>query len=120
MEVSGRRFDVKVTGPAFGGGGGGAAAAPAAKKPARSQRAGGGGGGGGDTLDSPLQGTIFKVLVEAGQKVAEGDLICIIEAMKMENEITAHKDGVIKELAVEVGASIGSGDKIAVIVAESE
>ena len=120
VEVSGRRFDVKVTGPAFGGGGGGAAAAPAAKKPARSQRAGGGGGGGGDTLDSPLQGTIFKVLVEAGQKVAEGDLICIIEAMKMENEITAHKDGVIKELAVEVGASIGSGDKIAVIVAESE
>jgi len=121
VEVSGRRFDVKVTGPAFGGGGGGAAAAPAAKKPARSQRAaGGGGGGGGDTLDSPLQGTIFKVLVEAGQQVAEGDLICIIEAMKMENEITAHKDGVIKELAVEVGASIGSGDKIAVIVAESE
>ncbi|MEI6446332.1 MAG: acetyl-CoA carboxylase biotin carboxylase subunit [Actinomycetes bacterium] len=120
VEVSGRRFDVKVTGPAFGGGGGGAAAAPAAKKASRSQRTGSGGGGGGDTLASPLQGTIFKVLVEAGQKVAEGDLICIIEAMKMENEITAHKDGVVKELSVEVGASIGSGDKIAVIVAESE
>ena len=120
VEVSGRRFDVKVTGAAFGGGGGGGAAAPAAKKPSRSQRTGSGGGGGGDTLASPLQGTIFKVLVEAGQKVAEGDLICIIEAMKMENEITAHKDGVVKELSVEVGASIGSGDKIAVIVAESE
>ena len=116
VEVSGRRFDVKVTGPAFGGGGV-AAAAPAAKKPGRSKRAGGGGGAGGDTLTSPLQGTIFKVLVEAGQTVAEGDLICIIEAMKMENEITAHKAGVVKELKVEVGAAIGSGDTVAVIVA---
>ena len=116
VEVSGRRFDVKVTGPAFGGGGG-AAAAPAAKKPSRSNRAGGGGGAGGDTLTSPLQGTIFKVLVEAGQTVAEGDLICIIEAMKMENEITAHKAGVVKEIKVEVGAAVGSGDTVAVIVA---
>ena len=116
VEVSGRRFDVKVTGPAFGGGGG-AAAAPAAKKPSRSNRAGGGGGAGGDTLTSPLQGTIFKVLVEAGQTGAEGDLICIIEAMKMENEITAHKAGVVKEIKVEVGAAVGSGDTVAVIVA---
>ena len=116
VEVSGRRFDVKVTGPAFGGGGG-AAASPAAKKPGRSKRAGGGGGAGGDTLTSPLQGTIFKVLVEVGQTVAEGDLICIIEAMKMENEITAHKAGVVKELKVEVGAAVGSGDTVAVIVA---
>ena len=117
VEVSGRRFDVKVTGPAFGGGGA-AAAAPAAKKATRGKRAGGGGAAGGDTLTSPLQGTLFKVLAEVGQKVAEGDLICIIEAMKMENEITAHKAGVIKELPIEVGAAIGSGDKVAVIVSE--
>ena len=116
VEVSGRRFDVKVVGPAFGGGG--AAAPAAAKKPSRSARAGGGSGGGGDSLASPIQGTIFKLLVEVGQKVAEGDLICIVEAMKMENEITAHKAGTIKELKIEVGGPIGSGDTIAVIVDE--
>ncbi len=119
VEVSGRRFDVKVVGPAFGGGGGGGgAAAPAAKKPGRSKRAGGGGGGGGDTLASPIQGTVFKVIAEAGQTVEAGALICIIEAMKMENEITAHKAGVIKELAIEVGGSVNSGDTIAVITSE--
>ncbi len=117
VEVSGRRFDVKVVGPAFAGGGGGAAA-PAAKKPSRSKRAGGGAGGGGDTLASPIQGSVFKVIAEAGQTVEEGALICIIEAMKMENEITAHKAGVIKELAVEVGGSVNSGDTIAVITSE--
>ena len=114
VEVSGRRFDVKVVGPAFGGGGGGAAA-PAAKKATRSKRASGGGGGGGDTLASPIQGTVFKVIAEAGQTVEEGALICIIEAMKMENEITAHKAGVVKELAIEVGGAVNSGDTIAVI-----
>ena len=117
VEVSGRRFDVKVVGPAFGGGGGGAAAPPA-KKPGRSKRSGSGAGAGGDALTSPIQGTVFKVLAEAGQTVEEGALICIIEAMKMENEITAHKSGTIKELSIEVGGAVGSGDTIAVIVSE--
>ncbi|MEI7889673.1 MAG: acetyl-CoA carboxylase biotin carboxylase subunit [Actinomycetes bacterium] len=115
VEVSGRRFDVKVVGPAFGGGGG--AAAPVAKKPSRAKRSGGSGGGG-DALTSPIQGTVFKVLAEAGQKVEEGTLICIIEAMKMENEITAHKAGVIKDISIEVGGAVGSGDTIALIVAD--
>ncbi|MCX6388783.1 MAG: acetyl-CoA carboxylase biotin carboxylase subunit [Solirubrobacterales bacterium] len=115
VEVSGRRFNVKVVGPAFGGGGG--AAAPAAKKVTRAKRAGGGSGGGGDALQSPIQGTVFKVLAEVGQTVEEGALICIVEAMKMENEITAHKAGVVKEISVEVGGAVGSGDTIAVIVA---
>ncbi|MCX6393586.1 MAG: acetyl-CoA carboxylase biotin carboxylase subunit [Solirubrobacterales bacterium] len=114
VEVSGRRFDVKVVGPAFGGGGG---PASVAKKPSRAKRSGSGGGGG-DALTSPIQGTVFKVLAEAGQKVEEGTLICIIEAMKMENEITAHKAGVIKDLSIEVGGAVGSGDTIALIVAE--
>jgi acetyl-CoA/propionyl-CoA carboxylase biotin carboxyl carrier protein len=58
---------------------------------------------------------MWKVLVEAGQKVEEGQLVCIIEAMKMENEITAHKAGVIEELAVKEGDAISSGATIAVI-----
>ena len=77
--------------------------------------AGGGAGAGGDTLVSPLQGNMWKVLVEQGQTVEEGQLVCIIEAMKMENEITAHKAGVIAELAVREGEAITSGATIAVI-----
>ena len=75
------------------------------------------GGGGGDCEDllSPLQGTVFKVVVEKGAEVEEGALICIIEAMKMENEITAHRSGKVEELLVTEGASVGSGEKIAVI-----
>ncbi len=55
-----------------------------------------------------MQGTVFKVVVEQGQTVTEGDLICVIEAMKMENEITAHKSGVIVQLPVAVGAAVSS------------
>jgi acetyl-CoA/propionyl-CoA carboxylase biotin carboxyl carrier protein len=64
---------------------------------------------------SPLQGSIFKVAVEKGATVEEGALICVIEAMKMENEITAHKAGTVEELNVSEGGSISSGDTIAVI-----
>ena len=103
VEVSGKRFDVKVRGeararrrrraaPTARRAGGGA------RPPQRGERKGGGGGGG-DELASPLQGNIFKVLVEQGATVEEGALICIIEAMKMENEITAHKAGMIATLA---------------------
>jgi acetyl-CoA/propionyl-CoA carboxylase biotin carboxyl carrier protein len=118
VEVSGKRFEVTVHGepmlaPANG-------AAPAqARKPARSERAKGGGGGGSDELTSPLQGNMWKVLVEKGATVEEGQLICIIEAMKMENEITAHKAGVVAELAVKEGDAITSGATIAVIKSQS-
>ncbi len=117
VEVSGKRFDVKVIGPPFGGGAAGPALnGAAAKKPARSQRArSGAGGAGGDTLASPMQGNVFKLLVEPGQTVEEGALVAIIEAMKMENEITAHKAGVIAELAVKVGDAVTSGATLAVI-----
>jgi acetyl-CoA/propionyl-CoA carboxylase biotin carboxyl carrier protein len=124
VEVSGRRFDVKVIGPRVGGAGSGVAVAagvngagPAAAKPRRGERKSGGGGGGADELVSPLQGNMWKVLVEQGQTVEEGQLICIIEAMKMENEITAHKAGVIETLAVKEGEPIQSGAPIAVIKA---
>jgi acetyl-CoA/propionyl-CoA carboxylase biotin carboxyl carrier protein len=122
VEVSGKRFDVKVIGPPFGGGSAVNGAAPAgpatagARKPPRRERAAGGGGsGGGDTLVSPIQGTVLKVAVEQGAAVDEGALIAVIEAMKMENEISAHKAGTVAELPIAVGASVATGDTLAVI-----
>ena len=114
VEVSGKLFDVKVIGEAAAG----AAAAPAAggkKPPKRERKAGGGGGASSESLPSPLQGTVFKVAVEKGAEVAEGDLICVIEAMKMENEIVAHRAGKVEELNVAEGDSVSSGDVLAVI-----
>jgi acetyl-CoA/propionyl-CoA carboxylase biotin carboxyl carrier protein len=119
VEVSGRRFDVRVIGPPFadGAANGAAPAAPAARKPPRrSERSGGGVAvASGDTLVSPLQGTVLKVAVEQGASVEEGALIAVIEAMKMENEITAHKSGTVAELPIAVGASVATGDTLAVI-----
>jgi acetyl-CoA/propionyl-CoA carboxylase, biotin carboxylase, biotin carboxyl carrier protein len=125
VEVSGKRFDVTVVGPSFGGAaianGSAPAGAPAGRKPPRrSERAAGGGAGGGDTLASPIQGTVLKVAVAAGAEVQEGSLVCVIEAMKMENEITAHKTGTIAELPIAVGASVANGDVLAVISSASE
>ncbi len=119
VEVSGKRFDVKVIGPPMAGAvvaANGASAAAGKTAPKRAARASsGGGGGGGDTLASPLQGTVLKVAVEQGATVEEGALICVIEAMKMENEITAHKSGTVTELPVTVGAAVSGGDTLAVI-----
>ena len=112
VEVAGKLFDVRVIGEAPVAGG----AMASARRPPRRERAGGSGpSASSETLPSPLQGTVLKVAVEQGAEVAEGDLICVIEAMKMENEITAHRSGKIEELAVSEGASISSGDVIAVI-----
>jgi acetyl-CoA/propionyl-CoA carboxylase, biotin carboxylase, biotin carboxyl carrier protein len=117
VEVSGRRFDVKVIGSALGIGGGNGAAPTATaprKAPKRGARGGGGGGAPGQ-LVSPLQGTVLKVAVKKGADVDEGALICVIEAMKMENEITAPAAGKVEELNVSEGGAINSGDVIAVI-----
>jgi acetyl-CoA/propionyl-CoA carboxylase biotin carboxyl carrier protein len=113
VEVSGKLFDVKVIGEAVA-----AAAAPAAggkKPPKRERKAGSGGGASSESLPAPLQGTVFKVAVEKGAEVAEGDLICVIEAMKMENEIVAHRAGKVEELKIAEGDSVSSGDVLAVI-----
>jgi acetyl-CoA/propionyl-CoA carboxylase, biotin carboxylase, biotin carboxyl carrier protein len=125
VEVSGKRFDVKVIGPSAAASANGAGPVPAAapgsrKAPRRSERATAGGAGGGDTLVSPIQGTVLKVAVEAGATVEEGSLIAVIEAMKMENEITAHKAGKVAELPIAVGASVASGDTLAVISSAAE
>jgi acetyl-CoA/propionyl-CoA carboxylase, biotin carboxylase, biotin carboxyl carrier protein len=124
VEVSGKRFDVKVIGSAPAAGSlpaTAAAGAPGARSaPKRTLReSSSGNGASGDTLTAPLQGTVFKVVVEKGASVDEGDLICVIEAMKMENEITAHKTGTISELPVTVGASVSVGDTLAVITSAS-
>jgi len=120
VEVSGRRFEVKVIGPpgvaAGAGGANGAAPAGAKPKPKRSERAGrSGGGGGADALISPIQGTVLKVAVEEGASVDQGALIAVVEAMKMENEISAHKAGEVAELPISVGSSVATGDTLAVI-----
>ncbi len=113
VEVSGKLFDVKVIGEAGADGAGPAAGGK--KPPKRERKAGGGTAASSESLPSPLQGTVFKVAVEEGAEVSEGDLICVIEAMKMENEITAHRSGKVTSLKVAVGAAVTTGDTLAVI-----
>jgi len=117
VEVGGKLFDVKVIGDAVGAPAAGAAAGGTGlRKPPKRERSGGGGSAAsGDDLVAPLQGNVFKVPVEEGQEVSTGDVILVIEAMKMENEITAHKDGKVTKLAVKEGAAVNSGDLLATI-----
>ncbi|MFD1150337.1 acetyl/propionyl/methylcrotonyl-CoA carboxylase subunit alpha [Saccharothrix hoggarensis] len=111
VEVGGRRLEVSLPGDlAFGGGGGGGAAKTAVK--AKPRKRGGGKGGAaasGDSVTAPMQGTIVKVAVEDGQQVEAGELIVVLEAMKMENPVTAHKSGVVTGLAAEPGATVTQG-----------
>jgi acetyl-CoA/propionyl-CoA carboxylase biotin carboxyl carrier protein len=114
VEVSGKRYDVKVEGEAAGFGGGGAA--PSAKKaPKRGERSASSNGASSEDLTSPLQGTVFKVTTEVGAEVAEGDVLFIIEAMKMENEITAHRAGKVDSIAAAEGVAVSAGDTLAII-----
>ena len=107
VEVGGKRLDVVLpAGIALGGGGGGAAKK---KAPKRSAGKGGGAAASGDSLTAPMQGTIVKVAVEEGQQVAEGDLVLVLEAMKMEQPLNAHKAGVITGLSAEAGATVSNG-----------
>jgi acetyl-CoA/propionyl-CoA carboxylase biotin carboxyl carrier protein len=117
VEVSGKLFDVRVVGeaadaPAVANPG---AAAAGRRAPRRERKSGGGARASSESLTSPLQGTVLKVAVEQGAEVAEGDLICVIEAMKMENEIAAHRSGKVTTLNVAEGASVSAGDVLAVI-----
>jgi acetyl-CoA/propionyl-CoA carboxylase biotin carboxyl carrier protein len=111
VEVAGRLYPVRVIGAALAANG----AAPAAKRPPKRERKAGGAAASGNDVVAPLQGSIFKVEVAEGDEVEEGALLVVIEAMKMENEITAHKAGKVTTLAVEVGGSINAGDPIATI-----
>lgn len=117
VEVNGKRFSVKVFVPESQAGAvvaGGAAGG--ASRPRRSGGAGGAGAGGGSgAVAVPMQGTIVKILVEVGQEVEAGATVCVLEAMKMENNITAEKAGTVKEIKVAPGDSVGSGDVVVVI-----
>ena len=88
-----------------------APAAPAAAAPAAAPVV----TGAGEPVNAPMPGTILKVNVSAGQAVKAGDVLCVLEAMKMENDITAPKDGTVSQVVTSKGASVNSGDPLVVI-----
>jgi acetyl-CoA/propionyl-CoA carboxylase biotin carboxyl carrier protein len=114
VEVGGRRLEVVL--PAGLALGTTAAAGAGRAAPKRSGRTKAGADVSGDALTSPMQGTLVKVAVEEGATVAEGELIVVLEAMKMEQPLTAHKAGIVKGLQVSVGEVVTSGAVICEIV----
>ncbi|HKG43534.1 MAG TPA: acetyl-CoA carboxylase biotin carboxylase subunit [Gaiellaceae bacterium] len=107
LELDGRRYEVETVEPE-----------PPYAELARRRRgraAGGAHAGTKDAVVTPMQGTVLAVEVAEGDAVQPGQVICVVEAMKMENEITAHRAGVVSELAVEPGASVASGQVICVV-----
>ncbi|WP_406036289.1 acetyl/propionyl/methylcrotonyl-CoA carboxylase subunit alpha [Nocardioides sp. NBC_00163] len=111
VEVGGKRLSVTL--PA-GLGGLAAGGGTAAKKPKRSAKKAGAAASG-DSVTSPMQGTIVKIAVEEGQEVTEGDVVVVIEAMKMEQPLKAHKTGTITGLNATVGETVANGAVIAEI-----
>ncbi|MFF5226125.1 acetyl/propionyl/methylcrotonyl-CoA carboxylase subunit alpha [Dactylosporangium sp. NPDC000521] len=112
VEVGGKRLEVSL--PAgFGAGAGPAAAPPAPRRRSGAKKQTGAAGG--DALTSPMQGTIVKIAVAEGDTVAEGDLIVVLEAMKMEQPLNAHKAGVVTDLSATVGEVVSAGAVIATL-----
>jgi acetyl-CoA/propionyl-CoA carboxylase, biotin carboxylase, biotin carboxyl carrier protein len=111
-EVDGRRYHVKLWVPEAAGAVV-AGSAPAKARPGRARASVAGSGSG--TVTIPMQGTIVKVLVAAGDTVEVGQTICVLEAMKMENAVNAEKSGTVTEVKVAAGDSVGPGDVVAVI-----
>ncbi|MFZ1178147.1 MAG: acetyl/propionyl/methylcrotonyl-CoA carboxylase subunit alpha, partial [Mycobacterium sp.] len=104
VEVDGRRLEVSLPGDLALSNGAADPPGVIRKKPKPRKRGShAGAAASGDAVTAPMQGTVVKVAVEEGQEVAVGDLVVVLEAMKMENPVTAHKDGVITGLAVEAG-----------------
>ena len=111
VEVGGRRLEVSLPGDLALGGGNGSGAAKAAPRK-RGGKGGGGAKASGDAVTAPMQGTIIKVAVSEGDTVEVGDLIVVLEAMKMENPVTATKAGTVTGLDAEQGASVTQGTVI--------
>ncbi|REF30420.1 acetyl/propionyl/methylcrotonyl-CoA carboxylase subunit alpha [Calidifontibacter indicus] len=114
VEVGGKRIEVSLPGDLQLGGGGGAAAGRK-KAPKRGRSSGGGAAASSDSVTAPMQGTIVKIAVEDGATVAGGDTIVVLEAMKMEQPITAHKDGVLTGLKATIGETVSAGAVLAEI-----
>jgi acetyl-CoA/propionyl-CoA carboxylase biotin carboxyl carrier protein len=114
VEVGGRRLEVSLPGDLGIGNGAAPAHGLIRKKPKARKRGGHGAGAAasGDAVTAPMQGTVVKVAVEEGQQVSAGELIVVLEAMKMENPVNAHKDGTVTGLSVEAGAAITQGTVI--------
>ncbi|MFG2089320.1 acetyl/propionyl/methylcrotonyl-CoA carboxylase subunit alpha [Spirillospora sp. NPDC048824] len=106
VEVGGRRIEVVLPAGLGASAAQGGAAQPARK---RAGKKGGGAQASGDSLVSPMQGTIVKIVVEDGATVEAGDTIVVLEAMKMEQPLTAHKAGTLTGLAAEVGQTVSAG-----------
>jgi acetyl-CoA/propionyl-CoA carboxylase biotin carboxyl carrier protein len=113
VELDGRRYDVTVLVPE-------PPWADLAERRRRRTAAHGGGAGGRDAIVSPMQGTVLSVQVADGDPVTAGQVICIVEAMKMENEVHALRDGIIAELSVRPGEPVGTGQVICLVVPEQE
>ena len=111
MEVGGRRFEVTLLEPE-----------PPWAELARRRReraAHGPGGAGSETVVSPMQGTVLKVEVTEGEHVEAGRVLCVVEAMKMENEIAAHRSGSVAQLSVSPGDAVASGQVICLVLGET-
>ncbi|MBO8189957.1 acetyl/propionyl/methylcrotonyl-CoA carboxylase subunit alpha [Streptomyces spirodelae] len=108
VEVGGKRLEVSLP-SSLGMPLARAAVEGGARKPRRKAAKKSGSAASGDSLASPMQGTIVKVAVEEGQRVEEGELIIVLEAMKMEQPLNAHRSGTVKDLRAEIGASVTSG-----------
>jgi acetyl-CoA/propionyl-CoA carboxylase biotin carboxyl carrier protein len=118
-EVDGRKYTVKLWVPdiapvAVAGPSGGRGAAAPGRPHAPTAQAGGGAAGGGN-IAVPMQGTIVKLMVAEGDTVTAGQAVCVLEAMKMENNIMSEIDGTVKSVKVEVGQTVGAGDIVVVI-----
>jgi acetyl-CoA/propionyl-CoA carboxylase biotin carboxyl carrier protein len=109
VEVGGKRLEVVLPAGFVGVGNGAASGGAKAKAPKRSARSSSAAAAGGDALTAPMQGTIVKIAVEEGQSVEAGELVVVLEAMKMEQPITAHKAGVVSGLLAEIGQTVTSG-----------
>jgi acetyl-CoA/propionyl-CoA carboxylase biotin carboxyl carrier protein len=115
VEVDGKRLEVTIPDSLAAGATAAGGAAAGRSGPVQRSRAGGRGAAAalsGDAIAAPMQGTVVKVAVTDGQQVAAGDLIVVLEAMKMEQPINAHKPGTVRKLTAEAGTAIASGDVI--------
>ncbi|TGA83857.1 acetyl/propionyl/methylcrotonyl-CoA carboxylase subunit alpha, partial [Streptomyces palmae] len=109
VEVGGKRLEVSLPASLGVVSAQGGAAAGGSRKPKRKAAKKSGSAVSGDALASPMQGTIVKIAVEEGQQVAEGELVVVLEAMKMEQPLNAHRAGTVKGLSAEVGSTITAG-----------